>query len=172
MPTVYGDNNQFTVFKKNNDKIMEGQIFGKKLEGTIKLFKKNNIVSMIDYKDGKKEGPFTLFNPKTGIAFKTGYYKNDQIEGEVLIYDERSALTAKEMYKNGHLEGLKESYYPSGQILKQQIYSDNKEVVAKTFYKSGKLLEEKYFNENGQVREMKKYLEDGQVIELFETKKC
>jgi len=172
MPTVYGENNTFTIFKKNKEKMMEGHIVNKKLEGTIKIFQRNNIVAMTDYKEGIKEGSFTLFNPKSGLAFKTGHYKNDQIDGEVFIYDDKSALVTKEMYKKGKLNGLKESYYPSGEVLKQQQYNDNKEVISKIFYSSGKVLEEKHFNENGQVIEIKKYLEDGQVIESFETKKC
>jgi len=172
MPTLYGNDHSFTTFKRNNEKLMEGHMINKKLEGTIKIFQRNNIISMIDYKNGKKEGPFTLFNPKSGIAFKTGFYKNDKINGDVFIYDDKSALIGKETYTEGILDGLKESYYPTGQLLKQQLYKDNKEVITKIYFRSGKILEEKYFDPNGQVKEMKRYLETGQVIETFEIKKC
>lgn len=170
MATIYGENDQFKVTKKNGDTILEGKMVDKKIDGALRVYSKSVLVSLVQYKNGKREGPFSLYNPKTGLLFKMGVYHEDKQEGETLIYDDKSALVAKETFKNGVLTGEKLSYYPTGQVLKEQIYDQGKEVQSKTFYMSGKLLEERYFDLKGVLVQMGRYLEDGTVIETFTTK--
>lgn len=165
---IYDDDNYFKVIKKNGDKMLEGQMINKKLEGELKIYRKMILVSRFQYKDGKREGPYQCYNPKTGLLFKVGQYHDDKLDGETVAYDDKGALAMRELYVKGGLVS-KMSYYPTGQVLKEQLYENGKEIKTLTFYMSGKLLEEKYFDEKGQLNRMNRYMENGQVLETFKT---
>ena len=171
MSTVYGENNQFTIYKKNGNKLMEGQMLHKKLEGEVKLFQKNQLIAINLYKEGKREGPFFMFNPKSGLLFKKGFYQNDKKQGELIVFDDKGSIIAKEIYENDVLL-QKIGFYPTGELLKDQLYQKGIEYISKIYYRSGALLEEKYFDPKGVLLKSARYLENGHAIETFDTKIC
>ena len=170
MPTIYSENNQFTILSKSGNKIAEGTMINHRIERELKLFQKNVLVSQLYYKEGKREGPFRIYNPKNGLLMKTGFFSNNKKEGKLTVFDDKGCVIAEEFYIQDIIQ-QKLAFYPTGELLKEQRYTNGIETSSKTFYKSGNLLEEKYCNDKGETIRMARFMDDGFVTETFTIKK-
>ena len=91
-------------------------------------------------------------------------YKDGALNGVYKLFYPNENLESKMFYKNGVAEGLVTEYYKSGVLRKEVKYKEGSPVgVSKGYYESGKLLFEVPYV-NGEVEGVVKfYCEDGQI---------
>jgi uncharacterized protein len=120
-----------------------------KIYVTYKNNSKGN-VSELHYYD--KSGAEILSNKRNGKSWPITYYspygyktsdktfdQNENLVGEVVYYNAEGNIVAKELYQEGLLEGVRQSWYYNKQLKDEIIYSgDKKEGISKVFYSNGK----------------------------------
>ena len=120
------DGSSYTIFyDQNKNKVSEGKEIGKAREGEWKYYHKASKVLMTveNYKNGKLDGPRTIYYPNAQIAeemtYKNGlkdgpykkigqdgtlleesYFKNDEYNGETLFYDSDKSIASKGKFVN------------------------------------------------------------------------
>jgi protein TonB len=87
-----------------------------------------------------KDGHFTYFS-ENNIKVRDCYYEANLLEGEYLGYDTPGALVLKAHYKQGHLDGHRISYYPSGTVRRDEVYQDNVLLSGHCYDEQGKEVE-------------------------------
>lgn len=145
------DGSAYNIFYDQNKNIVsEGKIIGKNNEGEWKYYHKASKVLMTleNYKNGKLEGPRTVYYPNAKVAeemtykngLKEGVYKkygqngvlleqttyvNDQYNGDAAFYDADGAIASKGKFVNGKKAG-KWQFYLKGKLSKEVNMSDPK----------------------------------------------
>ncbi|THU30774.1 tetratricopeptide repeat protein [Niastella caeni] len=94
--------------------------------------------AVAQYVANKKDGYYTSWFLHGGKE-EEGWYKDNMVQGEWLLYNETGNLIARTNYLNGELNGLKTSYWPNG--IKE----------TEDFYEMGTLLETVSFDTTGKV---------------------
>jgi antitoxin component YwqK of YwqJK toxin-antitoxin module/Tfp pilus assembly protein PilF len=93
----------------------------------------------IKYVANKKEGYYNSWFIHGGKQ-EEGWYKNDQLEGDWLLYNEAGHLISRTGFLNGDLNGLKTVYWPNGVKESEALY-DMDDLVQMTEYDTtGKVL--------------------------------
>lgn len=108
----------------------------------------------------------TFFN-QNGDTIATGSYKNKLREGEWLYYSSNQStpyLSLRSQYSNGNLDGLTESYYPSGKVAERILYkAGSKEGKWFQYYESGQIKLSALYKKNLLEGEMLIYYPDGTI---------
>jgi len=111
-------------------------------------------------KHGRIQGEFlTMY--QDGTIMEKANYKDDMMEGERILYNEKGELEIKEFYKNGILDGPFKTYYSNGAIQFEADYNQGiLEGKTTKYYQSGEKMEEVLFVENK---------EEGPFVEFYEN---
>jgi len=109
---------------------------------TIEIFRKNGtLLSRGTFSSVKperiKEGHFTYF-AENGVKMRDCYFKQNQIEGEELLFDTLGHLKLRSVFNQGKLNGNRTEYYTTGVIKRDEIYKDSIFVSGNCYNKKGK----------------------------------
>lgn len=102
---------------------------------------KGVIQSVVNYKDGKKEGESISYKP--GNLIFVYNYKDDKLDGESILKDEKNTILARYNYLNGLRDGKFQYMYPDsdGKISGEGEYLLDEQVGTWKYYDlKGKLL--------------------------------
>ncbi|GAL87683.1 hypothetical protein MYP_4914 [Sporocytophaga myxococcoides] len=116
----------------------EGFVKNGLYDSTLTEYYENGAVkTRITFREGKRKGPFSVFDPK-GTLLQKGFYENDSLNGMITSYFNSGKIKSTAMYKKGAVDGIVEEYYQSGKVRSEITYQDNKKNgIAKTFYENG-----------------------------------
>lgn len=145
------DGSAYTIFydqKKN--KVSEGKVIGKNYEGEWKYYHKAStaVMTIENYKNGKLEGPRTVYYPNSKVAeemtYKNGLkdgiykktavngtlleqstYKNNEYNGDAVFYDSDGTVASKGKFLNGKKVGMWQ-FFTKGKLVKEVNMSDPK----------------------------------------------
>lgn len=145
------DGSAYTIFydqKKN--KVSEGKVIGKNYDGEWKYYHKAStaVMTIENYKNGKLEGPRTVYYPNTKVAeemtYKNGLkdgiykktavngtlleqstYKNNEYNGDAVFYDSDGTVASKGKFLNGKKVGMWQ-FFNKGKLIKEVNMSDPK----------------------------------------------
>lgn len=145
------DGSAYTIFydqKKN--KVSEGKVIGKNYEGEWRYYHKAStaVMTIENYKNGKLEGPRTVYYPNSKVAeemtYKNGLkdgiykktavngtlleqstYKNNEYNGDAVFYDSDGTVASKGKFLNGKKVGMWQ-FFTKGKLIKEVNMSDPK----------------------------------------------
>ena len=172
----------YIVYYENGNILREVEYKNDKKEGIEKVYYSNKTLSEIyNYKNGQLEGEFFEYH-ESGNLSKIGQYKDGKKEGEwkkyqnnnlikisnykeglyhgevISYYLQKSGLekvlkiSNKCTYIFGKKEGIEFTYYPNGQLKKEETFHlDNKYGVSKSYYENGQLKEKGRYFENEKI---------------------
>ncbi|RUM66778.1 MAG: hypothetical protein DSZ06_02645 [Sulfurospirillum sp.] len=120
--------------------------------------KDGNIIEIMPYSMGKREGVEKRFYPNGSLKY-TVKYINDKKEGEEKFFYQNGTLAEVSNYKNGKREGEKKEYYPDGKLYSKVLYINN--------YKEGKKL---WFDKDGKINKIKEFKMD-RPLEFYSNNK-
>lgn len=127
------------------------------ITGRLQSYDKEQLISDIEYKNGKENGILKIYKT-TGKIFLEGTYKDGKPHGVIKEYNDDGTLFSYDEFKNGLPHGTSIIYHKDGKPIKEWHYTDGKDSgIGKVYYPSGKLQLEvnhdkgelKYFYENG-----------------------
>lgn len=75
------------------------------LHGLSIVYKNTRTLSETSYKNGKLDGPFSIFDEVSGKIQRSGAFKNGLQDGELLYYDDQGNITLRYEYKDGQKVG-------------------------------------------------------------------
>jgi antitoxin component YwqK of YwqJK toxin-antitoxin module len=116
----------------------EGFVKNGLYDSTLTEYYENGAVkTTITFKEGRRTGPFSVFDPK-GTLLQKGFYENDSLNGMITTYFNNGKIKSTAVYNKGSIDGIVEEYYPSGKVRSEITYQNNKKHgPAKTFYENG-----------------------------------
>ena len=92
-----------------------------------------------EYRDGRREGPFTYFYP-SGIIRGEGSYRSGLEDGPYTSWHENGQLRSEWAYSNGKLDGPLEDYYENGQLRAKTTFVDGEpDGPSEGYYENGQL---------------------------------
>jgi len=107
--------------------------------------KDGNIIEIMPYSMGKREGVEKRFYPNGSLKY-TIKYVNDKKEGEEKFFYNDGTLAEVSNYKNNKREGYKIEYYENGKIYSKILYKNNYKEGKQTWYdKNGKVTKTQIF---------------------------
>ncbi|WP_394772668.1 toxin-antitoxin system YwqK family antitoxin [Flavobacterium sp.] len=134
----------YTIFyDQNKNKVSEGKEVGKSREGEWKYYHKSSKVLMTleNYKNGKLEGPRTVYYPDSKIAEEMTYI-NGLKEGVYKKYGQNGTLLEQTTYKNNEYNGDAVFYDADGAVASKGKFVNGKKANMWQFYLKGKLTKE------------------------------
>ncbi|MFZ0598161.1 MAG: hypothetical protein WAM46_14350 [Flavobacterium sp.] len=134
----------YTIFyDQNKNKVSEGKEVGKAREGQWKYYHKASKVLMTleNYKNGKLEGPRTVYYPDSKIAEEMTYI-NGLKEGIYKKYGQNGTLLEQTTYKNNEYNGDAVFYDADGAVASKGKFVNGKKANMWQFYLKGKLTKE------------------------------
>lgn len=115
-----------------------------------------------NYNNDKFDGYYIIY--KNGFVKEKGYYKNGQLEGEVIRYFPDGTISNKYNFINDKENGAEIKFYPIGTTLFEYTYEKGQLEGAFKEYYSNKTLSEIGTYKNGKYSgNYKTFYEDGQV---------
>jgi len=111
----------------------------KKNSNMIWYDKDGNIIEIMPYKMGKRDGVEKRFYPNGALKYIVKYV-DDKKEGKEKFFYQDGVLAEISNYKNNKREGYKIEYHPNGKILSKVLYKNN--------YKEGKQV---WYDKDGKV---------------------
>lgn len=98
---------EWKYYHENAATIMTSEFYIKgKLEGVKKVFYSNQkIAEETTFKNGLKNGPYKKY-AKNGIVFEESNYKNDEFDGPAIFRNDANVIVSKGIYKNGKKVGM------------------------------------------------------------------
>src|SRR5690606_12280776 len=97
----------------------------------------NHIRSLIEYKDGKKEG-IGLFFTNQGLLVIEEHYHDGKKSGPHRQYENYGRLREEGTYLNGKVHGIYIKYYENGNLQERATYSEGiKDGVCTWYYADG-----------------------------------
>lgn len=98
---------EWKYYHENATTIMTSEFYIKgKLEGVKKVFYSNQtIAEETTFKNGIKNGPYKKY-AKNGIVFEESNYKNDEFDGTAIFRNDANVIVSKGIYKNGKKVGM------------------------------------------------------------------
>ena len=138
------------------------------MDGTYYRFKNAILMECVNYQEGKKNGESTVYYEK-GTIMETSNFKDGQRDGITIWYANKDRtqgeMVAKYTYQAGKFEGLQETYYESGAVKTQKMFSDNvQNGPAYEFYEDGSLKSEANFKNGEQKGKTKEYQEGKKIL--------
>jgi antitoxin component YwqK of YwqJK toxin-antitoxin module len=145
------DGSAYNIFyDQSKNVVSEGKVIGKNYEGEWKYYHKASkiIMAVENYKNGKLEGPRTVYYPNSKVAEEMTYkngkkegvykkfgqngiileqttYANDQYNGDAVFYDSDGVVASKGKFLNGKKAGMWQ-FFLKGKLTKEVNMSDPK----------------------------------------------
>ena len=151
-------------FDKNGKKSLETEYTNDKLNGIRKVFEDGELMKSENYKDGKRNGEFLVYENNDGKIqlVKQDNYVDSKLDGISKHYY-YGVLDRETVYKNDKIVTRKEFDRVSGLILSEELYKDYN-VIGEKRYRQGKLQYLLLEDENGNLNIVKEYSTTGQSI--------
>ena len=111
-----------------------------------------SVITVLNYTEGEKDGPYNLYFPN-GQLSQSGVYQLGEKDGEWVSWFESGQLQEKVNFDEGLLDGVRELYWQNGNIRLKEQYVDGKAEGAF-----------QYFLENGLTELVQKH-SDGKHLE-------
>lgn len=105
----------------NNDIEKTFTIKNGKIDGNFCYFENKNLICKIMFKDGKMNGTMECFQLDQKIL--SANYVDGVLDGQMQAFSNNKVVSSI-VYKNGKKHGPSETFYPSGKLMKQEIYCD------------------------------------------------
>ncbi len=104
------------------------------------------------YTGSSKNGLWKYYDVVTGAMWKTQNFKNDQLSGEVTLFDKKGTKRSVVNYVSGELNGTWQEYYEDGKSLwfSADYQNDTLHGLLETFYENGKAKRKQSY-ENGKL---------------------
>ncbi|MEP6805082.1 MAG: hypothetical protein ABI892_11215 [Flavobacterium sp.] len=134
----------YTIFyDQNKNKVSEGKEVGKAREGEWKYYHKASkvVMTLENYKNGKLDGPRTVYYPDSKIAEEMTYI-NGLKEGIYKKYGQNGTLLEQTTYKNNEYNGDAVFYDADGAVASKGKFVNGKKANIWQFYLKGKLTKE------------------------------
>ncbi|MBS7231059.1 hypothetical protein KHA90_08480 [Flavobacterium psychroterrae] len=134
----------YTIFyDQNKNKVSEGKEVGKAREGEWKYYHKASkvVMTLENYKNGKLEGPRTVYYPDSKLAEEMTYI-NGSKEGIYKKYGQNGTLLEQTTYKNNEYNGDAVFYDADGAVASKGKFVNGKKANMWQFYLKGKLTKE------------------------------
>lgn len=119
-----GDTVAVTFYSRSGEYTTIGTYVGRRKTGIWKYAKGDVLLAEEEYRDDKLEGISKRYG-KDGEMLEQKCWKNEQPEGEWLLFYENGKLRLQGFYLAGKLEGLLKTYSPEGKLRTKGIYKDN-----------------------------------------------
>lgn len=135
-----------TFFDQKGNKVSEGKTVNRYKEGVWNYYHKasKQLMKVEHYKNGKLDGPQTLYYPSGKVA-EEKFYVNGLLEGPYKMYVESGKLVEESNYKNNLFDGPAVFYDASGALVSKGNFVKDERKGMWEFYKDGKLIKkEKY----------------------------
>lgn len=127
-----GKNNYYNT----NDYVIKDSLFNKKnvliqvnyvnkYDSTMKLVKVYNhgiIEGMGFFHNTEKDGPFTIYYPDETKVMAKGCYRNNSLDGELIIYYENGSINKLMYYKNGKKIGSWKTFDSTGHVIDSTVH--------------------------------------------------
>ncbi len=154
-------NGLYLEFDKQANLVKKVEYKNGLMDGTYFKFKNAILIERVDYQQGQKNGESTVYYEK-GTVMETSNFKNGQRDGITIWYANKDKIqgemVAMYTYKDGKFEGVQETYYESGAVKTQKMYSNNvPNGPAYEFYEDGSLKTEANFKNGEQKGKIKEY---------------
>ena len=94
------------------------------LNGEVRLYSRGRLDAIIQYVDGKREGPATFFS-ETGTRLMQVNYRADKLHGQAQYFDPQDRLVRQSLFENDDLSGRTTEFYPSGKPPEIKGYAAN-----------------------------------------------
>ncbi len=137
----------FTTFiDQKGNKVSEGKTVNRIKEGVWNYYHKasTQLMKVEHYKNGKLDGPQTLYYPSGKVA-EEKFYVNGMQEGIYKMYVESGKLVEESNYKNNLFDGPAAFYDALGTLVSKGNFVKDEKKGMWEFYKDGKLIKkEKY----------------------------
>ena len=120
------------AYKRSGRLLYDGLYFNRRYNGMGRLYLCNQDYYEGTFKDGKKEGEFSLFNER--LKLRTDHFLNDRLQGESTEYFNNNMIRSKFHYIDGKKHGAAEIRNGSGGLIFKGSYvNDNKSGTAYEF---------------------------------------
>lgn len=138
------------------------------LSGPAEFFEGNQILMMTCFKNGRQDGETIMF--MNGEKSSVMHYKDGNLDGTFLSYDDQGHLVREVNYVGGKMNGECSVYYPDGSLMERSVYKDNKldgEVMK--FYQTGVVREVSNYKDGAPIGCIDTYDTDGNLLESAEV---
>lgn len=140
-----GDTVEAVLYSRNGEYTLMGKFLKRRKFGVWEYRKESQVIACEEYendlldgksvkydlngrvleqkcwKQGKREGEWSLFYDNGQLRFHT-FYTADHLNGEMKTYSRNGQLRAKGLYKDNLKEGKWEFYDEEGHLVVQQVY--------------------------------------------------
>ena len=130
------------------DLIEKGQYKIGKKEGVWKTYENGYLSSETNFKNGKEDGEYILYN-QMGLITLRQNYKDGKEDGESIWFYENGQIESEYTYKDGKLDGKHTEYYENGQIKSENYRKDGS--------LNGEWI---YYNKDGSIDKVENYKDD------------
>ncbi|MEI8321412.1 MAG: hypothetical protein WCG05_05365 [Alphaproteobacteria bacterium] len=141
-------------------------------QGLSTFYAKGVKIADINFVDDLMSGIATYYSP-LGYVSMIASYTNNKLDGPYTLFNDKKDIIKKCTYVAGNLEGLSQTFYPSGALLEETVYANNlpqikttqyyesqKIRMIRTFDEDGKLIQEEIFQEDGALKSKKEVSQD------------
>ena len=158
----------FIEFDKQGNITKKTEYKNDLMDGTYYRFKNAVLMERVGYQEGKKSGESVIYYEK-GTIMETSNYKDGQRDGITIWYANKDKsqgeMVAKYTYQAGKFEGLQETYYESGAVKTQKMFTGNvQNGSAYEFYEDGSLKSEANFKNGEQKGKTKEYPQGKKIL--------
>lgn len=145
-----------TIFHPNEKKASEGVFMDQLKHGEWKYWDQDGtLITVENYKNGKKDGVWQVYSSETGILLEESNYIDDKLHGTAKTFYIDGVPCTVENYVNGQRNGMAESYYIDGKLS-----------IKGVFHEGLKLGIWNYYDQNGKLRKVIDY-KKSQVIKTY-----
>lgn len=145
-----------TIFHPNEKKASEGVFMDQLKHGEWKYWDQDGtLITVENYKNGKKDGVWQVYSSETGILLEESNYIDDKLHGTAKTFYIDGVPCTVENFVNGQRNGLAESYYIDGKLS-----------IKGVFHEGLKLGIWNYYDQNGKLRKVIDY-KKSQVIKTY-----
>ena len=118
----------FKVFSIDEKLYAEADFINGKLNGILKYYYLNNIVSSEEeYKDDKRNGMYKKYR-SDGTLFYTCHYKDNNKDGEEIHWNRNGQMSVLINYKNGKRNGEYKEFTYDGSLQFIRMYANDVEI--------------------------------------------
>ena len=159
----------FTIFYPDGKtKALEATYHKGCLEGELKEYtQEGELISVIPYKHGKKEGMAKGFIQ--GVIATSALFTQDLREGEMIQYYPNGQVKKITPFKNDKREGEEIAYHKNGTIVQRNVYKEDRlDGVSQAWNEKGTLIFEADYVAGKREGRFNKYNDDG-VLRLRQT---
>jgi antitoxin component YwqK of YwqJK toxin-antitoxin module len=145
-----------TIFHPNEKKASEGVFIDQLKHGEWRYWDQDGtLITVENYKNGKKHGVWKVYSTETGILLEESNYIDDKLHGTAKTFYIDGVPCTVENFINGQRNGIAESYYIDGKLSIQGVFHEG--------LKIGIWI---YNDQNGRVRKEVEY-KRSQMIKTF-----